>query len=296
MRFRITHKTHYIYSESVSLCHNEIRLSPRNLSRQNRVSSKITIEPPPNVYHERKDFFGNHVSYFAIQHPHEHLTVTALSEVTTEAECGHIDFSSDAPWESVQNQLFHENGAEILNARQFLLDSPMLLYTPESACYAQESFTRTRGLLDCVTDLMERIYRDFAFDPDFSTLATPLPDVFAHRKGVCQDFAHVAISCARAMGLPARYVSGYIESTPAPGKDRLVGVDASHAWFSVFIPNLGWMDFDPTNNMIPSDRHITIGWGRDYSDITPIKGVVFGAGKHELSVSVDVERVEKIVS
>ena len=135
---------------------------------------------------------------------------------------------------------------------------------------------------------MQRIYTEFKYDPEFSTLATPLKEVLEHRSGVCQDFAHLAIGCLRSQGLAARYVSGYIETEPPPGKERLVGADASHAWFSVFQPGVGWLDFDPTNNQIPGERHITVAWGRDYADVTPLKGVAFGGGEHELKVSVDV--------
>ncbi len=135
---------------------------------------------------------------------------------------------------------------------------------------------------------MVRVHRDFRYDPEFTTLSTPLADVLAHRRGVCQDFAHLAIGCLRSQGLAARYVSGYIETLPPPGKPRLIGADASHAWFSVYVPDCGWVDFDPTNNQLPESRHITVAWGRDYADVTPLKGVIFGGGQMQLTVSVDV--------
>lgn len=147
-------------------------------------------------------------------------------------------------------------------------------------------------MLEAVHDLMVRIHTDFIYDPDFTTLATPLATVLEHRRGICQDFSHLAIACVRTQGLAARYVSGYIETLPPPGKEKLVGSDASHAWFSVYIPELGWIDFDPTNNQIPVDQHIIVGWGRDYGDVTPLKGVIFGGGEHELAVSVDVRNLE----
>jgi transglutaminase-like putative cysteine protease len=167
----------------------------------------------------------------------------------------------------------------------------MTALSPAIPAYALESFLPGRSLFEAVHDLMNRIHRDFEFKPGLTTIATPLANVMEQHKGVCQDFAHLAIACLRSMGLPARYVSGYVETIPPPGKEKLSGVDASHAWFSVFIPQTGWIDFDPTNNMIPTDQHISIGWGRDYSDITPLKGVVFSSGQHALHVSVNVKRV-----
>jgi transglutaminase-like putative cysteine protease len=162
------------------------------------------------------------------------------------------------------------------------------------ARYAERSFLDERLILDAVQDLMERIHRDFTYDPHSTTIATPLLDVLKHRRGVCQDFAHLAIGCLRSMGLAARYVSGYIETTPPKGQERLVGADASHAWFSVYVPNMGWVDFDPTNNQMPMDKHITVATGRDYHDVTPLKGVIFGGGKHKLDVSVDVVNTDAV--
>jgi transglutaminase-like putative cysteine protease len=181
---------------------------------------------------------------------------------------------------------------EILDAKQYVLDSPMITVMPELADYAQASFQANRPLVDVVHDLMQRIYREFTYDPSFTTIATPLSDVLRHRRGVCQDFAHLAIGCLRAYNIAARYISGYVETVPEAGQVRLVGADASHAWFSVYIPNTGWLDFDPTNNTVPLDQHITLAWGRDYADVTPLKGIAFGGGQHTLSVSVDVLRLE----
>ena len=166
----------------------------------------------------------------------------------------------------------------------------MVPMIPELHDYAEKSFAKGRPLLEAVEDLTTRLYTDFTYDPGFTTIATPLADVVKHRRGVCQDFAHLGIACLRALGLAARYVSGYIETDPPPDQEPLEGADASHAWFSVYLPQFGWIDFDPTNNQIPADRHITVAWGRDYADVTPLKGVVFGSGTHELSVSVDCKR------
>jgi len=180
----------------------------------------------------------------------------------------------------------------VLDAKQYVLDSPMVTTTQELADYARASFLPGRPLVDVVSDLMQRIYTDFTYDPAFTTIATPLSTVLAHRRGVCQDFAHLAIGCLRSFGLSARYISGYVETLPEPGKPRLIGADASHAWFAVYLPGVGWLDFDPTNNKLPYDQHITLAWGRDYADVTPLKGIAFGGGQHTLSVSVDVLRLE----
>jgi transglutaminase-like putative cysteine protease len=262
-------------------------------------------------FRERIDFFGNRVVYFAVQQPHSKLIVTAVSEVTIFPRQNNLDLFNQVPWEQVRNLLQgttlqgqsqsqqgqiqsqdQEYIPEMLDAKQYLLDSPMVTVTPTLADFAQRSFLPGRALVDVVHDLMGRIYKDFTYDPTFTTIATPLAEVLSFRRGVCQDFAHLAIGCLRAYGIAARYISGYVETLPEPGKTRLVGADASHAWFSVYIPGTGWLDFDPTNNTVPLDQHITLAWGRDYADVTPLKGIAFGGGQHTLSVSVDVLRLE----
>ena len=201
-----------------------------------------------------------------------------------------LDFAEHLAWEEVRQRIQTDMDPEVLELRQYILDSPMIPTMPELRTYAEKSFPKNRSLLEAVEELTTRLYTDFTYDPNFTTIATPLADVIQHRRGVCQDFAHLGIGCLRTLGLAARYVSGYIETDPPPDQEPLEGADASHAWFSVYLPQLGWVDFDPTNNQIPADQHITIAWGRDYSDVTPLKGVVFGSGTHELSVSVDVGR------
>jgi transglutaminase-like putative cysteine protease len=304
MRFRVTHITQYYYSQPVNLCQNEARLQPRNFWRQYCHSRALDIDPAPTDKSQRVDFYGNQVNYFAIQQPHSHLTVTALNEITVFPRSNRLHLFKQMTWEQVRDLLrgsFTQedtasyslnSGYELIEARQFVLNSPMVAVSAELADYARASFQADRSLVETVQDVMERIYRDFAYDPSFTTIATPLSDVLKYKRGVCQDFAHLAIGCLRAFGLAARYVSGYVESLPPPGRPRLVGADASHAWFSVFIPGLGWQDYDPTNNKIPLDQHITLAWGRDFSDVTPLKGVAFGGGQHGLSVSVDVMRLD----
>ena len=295
--YKIIHKTEYSYLHPVNLCYNEARLTPRTFAYQRCDDSEFVVEPEPWEYREREDFFGNTVYYFTIQQPHDQLTVTVTSCVAVDRREKHPNFScrglgNPAPiaWETLRQQLHADSDAETLEIRQYVLNSPMVPTIPEIHAYAQESFTAGRPLLDAVEDLSTRLYNDFIYDPGFTTIATPLADVLKHRRGVCQDFAHLGIGCLRALGLPARYVSGYIETDPPPDQAPLTGADASHAWFSVYLPQLGWVDFDPTNNQMTTDRHITVAWGRDYADVTPLKGVVFGSGTHKLSVSVDCQR------
>ena len=291
MNYKTTHNTHYSYSNLVNLCYNEARLTPRSFGRQKCNHSELTVEPDPTNYRERKDFFGNTVSYFTIQRPHQELVVTVTSDVEVnkpKIQCETVEFMG---WRYVHERLQNDTDEEILEMRQYILDSPMIPDLSDLRTYAEKSFTPDRPLLESVVKLTERLYIEFDYDPDFTSVATPLKEVVEHRRGVCQDFAHLAIGCVRSMGLAARYVSGYIETVTDPDKEQLVGAGASHAWFSVYFPDIGWIDFDPTNNQIPSNRHITIAWGRDYSDVTPLKGVVYGSGSHELSVTVDCRAV-----
>ncbi|AMV72743.1 transglutaminase family protein [Desulfuromonas carbonis] len=289
MNYRVVHRTEYNYSEPASLCYNEARLQPRHSPRQRCLRSVLAVDPAPVDYRERVDFFGNRVAYFAIQQPYEKLVVTATSEVALSEEQEAFVFGSDVPWEQVRDQLRSDRAPELLAALAYAQDSPIIVTDGEMADYAGDSFQAGRPLVEAVEDLMGRIHRDFRYSPGVTTVATPLSEVIAHRRGVCQDFAHFAIGCLRAQGLAARYVSGYLETLPPPGQEKLVGADASHAWFAVFLPGSGWVDFDPTNNLRPTQRHITIGWGRDFADVTPLKGVAFGGGKQKLKVSVDVQ-------
>jgi len=310
VKFRITHSTLYQYSQLVGLCQNEARLQPRDFWRQQCHSSRFDITPEPSDFSERMDYFGNRIAYFAIQQAHQRLMVTAISEVTIFPKQSRDDPANLITWEQVRDQLQGGPGQvqvqsqspsqsqqqnqydELLDAKLFVLDSPMVITNAELADYAQSSFLPNRPLVQVVTDLMQRIHTDFTYDPSSTTIATPLSDVLQFRRGVCQDFAHLAIGCLRSFGIAARYVSGYVETQPIPGKQRLVGADASHAWFSVYVPGTGWLEFDPTNNNVPFDQHITLAWGRDYTDVTPLKGIAFGGGQHTLSVSVDVLRLE----
>ena len=287
MKYKVVHKTEFVYEARVGLCYNEARLKPRALPSQRVLSTDWKIDPQPYDYYERYDYFGNNTAYFSIHQFHDILVVTVSSFVETSKPQVTQD-GAQITWEAAKDFIHSDQSPETLFASQFVLDSPSINVSSMLYDYAQPSFRPDRSMIAAVHDLMQRIYNDFKYDPEFSTISTPLNDVMKHRSGVCQDFAHLAIGCLRSMGLAARYVSGYIETEPPEGKERLVGADASHAWFSVYIPGIGWLDFDPTNNQLPSEQHITVAWGRDFSDVTPLKGVAFGSGSHELNVAVDV--------
>lgn len=291
MNYRVIHQTRYLYSTMVSLCQNEVKLIPRDLPYQECAGKRVTVDPSPSAYRERIDFFGNRVCYFSIQQPHRQLTVTVTSHVRITPRAMNLEFTQSPPWETARDAFKTPGDLDLLEAGQFVLDSPLIAVSNELWAYARESFPPGRPFLEAVNDLMVRIHRDFEFVPGFTTIATPLSHVLEHKRGVCQDFAQVAIGCLRSLGLAARYVSGYIETLPPPGRERLKGADVSHAWFSAFIPGVGWVDFDPTNNQIPKDQHITTAWGRDYADVSPLKGIIFSGGTHQLTVSVDVERL-----
>ena len=265
---------------------------PRTTQSQICKSTKITIDPKPNDFRERVDFFGNRVIHFSIHFPHKELAVSSVSDIQANANSTDFTLSKKYSWEMVANLLQESTELDVLEARQFVLDSPKIAVFPDIVEYANPSFPRDRPIRDSIRNLLGRIHSDFDFEPGFTDISTPLKKVLKHRKGVCQDFAHLAIACFRAKGLAARYVSGFIETLPPPGKERMVGADASHAWCSVFVPKYGWIDVDPTNNMLANHQHITVAWGRDFSDVSPLKGVVYGGGRHMLTVSVDVQRIE----
>ena len=291
MRYRLTHATEFLYEAQVGLCYNEARLLPRELPHQKVLSASLQIDPAPDDHYERYDYFGNRTAYFSIEKPHEQLLVTAISEVLTEP-ARQFDTLYHLSWELVRERLHSERSPDVIEAAQFTIDSPTVTVDELLTDYARPSFSAGRPLLEAVNDLMQRIYHEFKYDPEFSTLATPLKEVMEHRSGVCQDFAHLAIASLRSLGLAARYVSGYLETLPPPGQAKLQGADASHAWFSVLVPGNGWIDFDPTNDKVPHDQHITAAVGRDFQDITPMRGVFYGGGEHNLEVEVDVNRIE----
>jgi transglutaminase-like putative cysteine protease len=293
MKFRITHLTRYGYAEPVSLCHSILHLKPRRtgLKGQQCLSSQLRIDPWPAVNREHVDFFGNRVNYFSIQQSHSALEVTAISEV--EVSPPELpDPGTTRPWEVALERLHEARDPVTVAARIFALPSPLVPLESAATAYAAKSFSPGRPILEAARELMGRIFAEFDYDPHFTTVATPVAEVMEHRRGVCQDFAHVAIAGLRGLGLAARYVSGYLETLPPPGKPKLRGSDASHAWFSVLVPELGWVDFDPTNDQTLGEQHITTAVGRDFQDVTPMRGIFYGGGAHDLTVAVDVDRIE----
>lgn len=285
VQYEVVHTTRYDYSESVAVSHHMARLSPRVLPYQQRLQHDLLIEPPPAVMTTHTDYFGNAVTYFAMQGAHKRLIVRARSQVTMQAPS--LPASSNTPpWEAVADR-----ATLPLEALEFLFDAALIPVSTELRAYARAAFARGRPLLDAVLELTRRIHDDFTFDREATTVATPLADVFKSRRGVCQDFARLEIACLRSLGLPARYVSGYLETVPPADSPRLVGADSSHAWLTVYCPEVGWIPVDPTNNLVPSLTHVTLAWGRDYTDVSPIHGVILGGGDHTLRVNVDVLRL-----
>ncbi|MDW5288012.1 transglutaminase family protein [Formosa sp. PL04] len=292
MEFKVSHTTSYDYDSGVTFCHNIATLKPRTIPGQTILEYKLEISPEPSEITERLDFFGNIITRFSIQEHHKKLKVTAKSTILRDyASQPDIETSKMGKSISLEDSLkiLKTNKLDLIDVNQFKLESIFITHiTKEIKEYAEASFKADRSVFEASYELMQRIFTEFEFDSEFSTIATPIQEVMKEKKGVCQDFAQIAIACVRSIGLPARYVSGYIETLPPPGKEKLVGTDASHAWFSVYIPTFGWVDFDPTNNHIPKNQHITVSWGRDYYDVPPLKGVVFSAGKTKMKVAVDI--------
>ena len=291
MRYRIEHRTHYLYSGPVSRCRNEAHLRPRDTDRQTCVSSELVVDPTPTSWSDRSDFYSNPVASFVVDGPFTEMTVDASSLV--DVIDGDPLPATGPDWGEALDLLTNDLSPDMLDAREFCFESPLVSTARVVREYAEPSFVAGAPLVEAVTALVERIHAEFSYDPGFTTVTTPLDEVLQHRRGVCQDFAHLAVGCVRSMGLAARYVSGYLETAPPPGVDRLVGADASHAWLSVYVPGWGWLDLDPTNDKIVGSTYVTTAWGRDYGDVSPLKGIVFGGGDfHSLDVTVDVARVD----
>lgn len=291
VRYHIRHETHYRYDHPVGESHQLLRLAPRPLPWQKTLDHRIEVDPEPARLSDFTDSFGNLVRALHFEADHDTLTVRSESWVELHARpMPALEASPD--WAAVRLALLYKAGkrmdGETLRACAFLFESNEVRLKRDFADYAATSFTPGRPLLAAVDHLMRRIFDEFTFDPEATEVSTPVTEVFAERRGVCQDFAHFMISCLRSLGIAARYVSGYLLTRPPPGKKRLIGADATHAWVSVFCPGCGWVDFDPTNAVRPNLEHITIGWGRDFSDISPLRGVLLGGGGHELELAVTV--------
>ena len=287
MNYRVLHRTLYEYAAPVSVSHHVARLEPRATDAQERRDFSIEITPNPALRKVRTDYFGNQLCFFSIQEAHQRLEITTTSRVSVRAVERPASETSPA-WEEVTRLFRDPVSPEVVAPYQFVFDSPHVRASFELADYALQSFGKDTTVLAGVQDLTRRINEDFKYDPKATTVATQLEEVMKTRRGVCQDFAHLGIACLRSLGLPARYVSGYLRTHAPEGRERLVGADASHAWFAVWCPGLGWRDFDPTNNVQPAEEHITIAFGRDFGDVSPVAGIITGGGHHDVKVSVDV--------
>ena len=290
-RYHVIHETGYNYDSPVSLSRQQLHLTPRECPWQQSITHRLRIEPEPTFSHARFYHFGNPVSMFAIEAPHSSLVVRAESVIEVQPHLPANGLSASPPWESVRNALVYGAAPVLLEANRYRFESPYVRVKHEFNDFASHCFTPNRPLLEAVGALMSHIYNEFEFDPKATTVSTPVLKLLEERKGVCQDFAHLMLACLRSHGLAARYVSGYLLTKPPPGKPRMVGADASHAWISVYCPSAGgefWIDFDPTNNLMPDTEHITLAWGRDFGDVSPLRGVILGGDTQEPEVAVTV--------
>lgn len=292
MRYRVTHRTAYTYDEDVENSLGVFHLMPRDLPWQRVYSRSVRVDPQPGDLSEDLDTFGNVVSYFHVTDPHVRLIIDAVSEVEVIPTVYDEDALAE-PWERAR-PILEPATSGAWAATEFALESPQARHVDAAWDYAAASLAPGRPIGEAVTDLMHRIKADFHYDKTATTVTSTVAEVMAVRAGVCQDFAHVALACLRSHGVAARYVSGYLATKPAPGRPRTVGADASHAWVAVWLPGSGqWLAFDPTNDQWVADRHVTVAWGRDYGDVTPVKGVIYTeAQRSTLRVSVDVAPIE----
>ncbi|HEY0233281.1 MAG TPA: transglutaminase family protein [Dokdonella sp.] len=289
--YSVTHATVYAYDETVTRSQQLLHLAPRAHPRQRCLDHAIEIDPLPARRLDRIDSFGNPVSVLEFDRAHRALAITSKMHVEV-APMPVLDPAASPAWHDVVDgfgyRAAHALDAATLEASRYRFESPFVRIKTAFADYARDCFGQGRSLLDAAQALMEKIHREFTFDADATHIATPLLDVLANKRGVCQDYAHLMLACLRSLGLPARYVSGYLLTRPPQGRPRLVGADASHAWVSLHDPVHGWVDFDPTNKVRPGTEHITIAWGRDFGDVSPQRGVILGSGAHELEVKVTV--------
>ncbi len=293
MRYSVRHVTEYQYNAPVTLCYNMTHLLPRNTDNQLCLSRRIDVTPLPVYQNEGTDYFGNQTFYFSIQVPHDKLTVEVESQFEI-SELPPLEQLTSHPLTcgELRRLLIEAGTPELRIVKEYILDSSLIFRSAQFADYAADLFFDQAYVIPALQAFTHRIFSDFIFDSVATNVNTPPEQVLKQRRGVCQDFAHVAIACLRSLGFPARYVSGYIETLPPPGQQKLVGADASHAWFAVFIPEVGWVEFDPTNDLMPNGQHIVTGWGRDFADVTPLQGVIFeGGGTAALQVAVDVQRL-----
>lgn len=281
-RLTARHVTTYRYTEPALQCQNHVRLTPRNSARQRLIDCRLEIEPEPEPVRLHMDYFGNAVQSFRVTHEHAKLVIVATSVAELEPLAG-FDFAATPAWETLKDYVERHSNDDAFEAAQFLYDSPRVRRSTALADFARPVFTPGRPVLESALALNRKIHREFKYDSDSTDVDTPVEAALARRTGVCQDFAHVMAGSLRSLGVPSRYVSGYLKSSP-----EFVGTEASHAWVSVFCPGHGWIDFDPTNDLVPSLGHVTLAWGRDYGDVPPVKGITLGGGDQEIEVGVGV--------
>ncbi len=289
MRYTVTHITTYQYQEPVAVSHNLVHLGPRDLPYQQVLGHRLVVSPEPTVFHRSQDYFGNRSAKITVQAPHRELVVTATSTIER-SQSPIPDPSLTPPWEAIADTVRRADLVELLPVVEFAYPSELVPMDPGFRAFAEPSFTPERPILDAAADLNHRIYSEFTFDTKATTATTPVQDALRAKRGVCQDFALILIGALRSMGIPARYVSGYLETTPPPGRTRLVGADASHAWAQGWCGE-EWVDLDPTNDCVPGERHLTVAFGRDFADVSPMRGMILGGGQANVRVSVDVMRL-----
>jgi transglutaminase-like putative cysteine protease len=287
MMYDVRHRTTYRYSQPVSISHHVLHLVPRRTHRQTVHGSELVVSPVSSLRSDASDYFGNPVTYLTLQEQHDELAIEARARIEVNPPADQAP-DRTLSWDAVFAHLENTATRDALGVLQFAFDSPYVHSNRELAAYARESFLPGRPVLEAALELTTRIFRDFRYESGATSISTPVDEVFRSRRGVCQDFAHLELACLRALALPARYVSGYLLTRPAPGQPKRIGVDASHAWISIWCPETGWVDLDPTNDTIAGQEYVTLAWGRDYADISPINGVIFGGGEHAVDVAVDV--------
>jgi transglutaminase-like putative cysteine protease len=292
--YRVEHDTRYRYGAQTPTSRHVACLRPRELTRQHVYWCGLEVDPEPATQSSRLDYFGNLVDDLTLLTPHRELLVRAVSLLQVSGATSDDGACEAGPaWNDVRDSFVYSKGAPGREEAEFLFPSPMVGVEPESRAYAEASFPEGRPLLEAAVDLMHRVHAEFQFDAEATTVTTPVTRVLSERRGVCQDLAHVMVSCFRSLGIPSRYVSGYLLTDPPPGQPRLLGADASHAWVAFHCPQRGWVELDPTNDVQPDVRHVVIGWGRDYSDVCPLRGVFVGSSDHQLEIGVSVIPIDE---
>jgi transglutaminase-like putative cysteine protease len=290
VRYRVRHSSAYRYGNDIMLAHHLLHLTPRPTDVQRVRGSRIEVEPKPSVISEHQDYFGNPTTYLEMHEPHMRLSVRTEIDIVVDTKRPAVS-QLNAPWESLRELLITAPDDGSRAASVFAFTSPKVTVSGDLRDFALPSFPKGRPIGKAVLDLTTRINDEFTFDPDATTISTPVSEVLENRRGVCQDFAHLQIACLRSLGLAARYVSGYLHTRPPPGKPKAVGADVSHAWLSVWCGGDIWLDMDPTNGRAGSSDLITLAWGRDYGDVSPLQGVIIGSSIQHLTVEVDVEQI-----